>query len=85
MATRIAFAMPACESNMKRQRSAATTVGIAQGRSEVARAAPRPRNALFMASAITRPRTSSRETVTPVKNSVWPNDDQKRGSPASST
>ena len=65
-----AFAMPACPSKMKRQSSAETTVGMAQGTRIDARTSARPRNARFMASARTQPRPSSMVTLATVNTTV---------------
>ncbi len=80
-----AFAMPAWPSNMNRQSSAETTVGMAHGTSTAARTRARPRNARFMARASTQPSPSSSDTVTAAKNSVWAMAPQNRGSLSAST
>ena len=66
--TRAAFTIPVSPSNMNRQSSAETTVGIAQGTSTAARTRPRKRNARFKARASQRPMTSSRVTLATAKN-----------------
>ncbi len=82
---RRAFAIPPCDSKMKRQSSAATTVGIAHGTSTAARTNPRPRKTRFIARARNSPINSSSEIDTTVKNAVCPSAAQKRGSFAIST
>ena len=83
--TSSALTMPARPSNMKRQRSADTTVGMAQGTSTAARTSRRPRKARFIASASRQPSPSSRVTVAAVNSSVWPSASRKRASPTAST
>ena len=80
----MAVTTPVWPSNMKRQTSAATTVGIAHGRSAASRTAPRPRVAVCMMSASPRPRPSSTGTVTAANATVWTNAARNRGSPAAS-
>ncbi len=83
--TSSSLAMPPCDSKMNRQRSAATTVGIAHGTSTAARTNPRPRNVRFIASARKSPISSSSVIDTKVKKAVCPSAPQKRGSLAIST
>ncbi len=78
--TSTVFTIPDCPSNMKRHRSPATTVGMAQGIRTAARTRPRPRKARFKASASQRPTTSSSPTLVTAKNKVCPSAPQNRGS-----
>ena len=78
--TSTAFTIPVWPSNMNRQSSAETTVGIAQGTSTAARTRPRPLNARLSASASQRPITSSRPTLVTAKKSVCPSAPMNRGS-----
>ena len=76
--------MPESPSNMNRQISAATTVGIAQGTRMAARTSPRPRKVRFIARARTQPSPSSSVTLATVKSSVWTSASRKRASPSAS-
>ncbi len=57
---------------MKYQSLAVTAVGIAQGIRIAARSRARPAKVLPMMTAIPKPMTTSMDTVTTVKNAVFP-------------
>ena len=70
--------MTPASANMNCHISAATTVGMAQGRSTVARRAPRPRITWCRASASTIPRMTSAETAMVANRALCPSAAQKR-------
>ena len=74
--------MPACASNMKRQTSAATTVGMAHGRSAATRTSARPRTAVCMISASARPSASSSGTLISRERDGMEQRRRERGSPS---
>ena len=69
---------------MKRQMSAATTVGSAHGSSTAVRTRPRARVTRSSRMASTRPRDSSTDTLVTTKTVVWPSALQKRASRSTS-
>ena len=64
---RTVFTKPYGDTNIVCHMIAVTTVSTAHGTRTTVRSAPCPRNAACMASAIARPRTSSRPTDATVK------------------